>query len=160
MLEFMAQIPEWLTFLVVGVPLVVAGGLVVIGITDKKTRERMAERQAEAEKLQESIRKLYQEESAAQNEKIHELTTNIAELTTRLNVVEGENRVMKAILQGTDPKQAEYRKRVEVTLTLVDKLADVILQNGKKSDKILEETLIINKNIETLAKAIKKANAN
>lgn len=150
--DFLVEMPQWLSLVVVAVPLIVAGIFVTVGLIDKKAKER----QTEADKLQENIRKLYQEESAAQNEKIKEQGVVILQITERLTAVEAENGIMKALLQGTDPKSVKYRERVETTLALVDKLAEVILQNGKKSDKILSECLAINKNVETLAKAIAK----
>lgn len=156
MTDFLSQIPDWISVIIVGVPLIVGGGMAIIGITDKKAKERTQERQAEADKLQENIRKLYLEESEAQNEKIKEQGVTIVKITERLTTVEAENGIMKGLLQGTDPKSSEYRSRVESTLALVDKLAEVILQNGKKSDKILTECLGINKNIERLTSVIAK----
>lgn len=156
MSDWLLHLPEWLSFLVVFVPLMVAGGLVVIGITDKKYRETSQKRQEEATNLQKSIRDLYKEESDALKEKIDEQNQIISDVSDRLTKVEAENAVMKSILQGTDPKTGEYRKRVEATLNLVEKLSEVIMQNCKKSDKILSECLSINQNIEKLTKVIAK----
>jgi len=45
---------------------------------------------------------------------------------------------------------------VEATLTLVDKLSEIITINGTKTDAIMAEVQSVNRNIETLAAAIAK----
>lgn len=134
----------------------IVGGLAIIGITDKKARERSKERLEEQEELQEKIKKLYQEESQAQDEKIKEQAMKLKDLGDRLIAVEAENNMMKKIIGGTDPSSIEYRKRVEATLILVEKLAEVIMANGTKADKTLDAVLKVDKSVLTLAEAISK----
>ncbi len=147
----LSHLPEWITTLVIVVPLLVAGGLAVLGITEKKANERTQDRQTEADALQEKIRALYLEESKAQDDKIKDQAIKIKGLEERLATVEGENRTFRSVISGTDDQSREYRKRVESTLALVDKLSVVILQNKEEME---EGFAVVNANIERLAKAI------
>lgn len=140
--QLLSTIPAWVTTLA----LVIGGIFVVIGITDKKAKDR----KSEEETLQEKIKKLYQEESGIQDEKIKEQAEKLKALGERLIVVETENTLMKELLKGTDVTTVAYRARVEATLTLVDKLSEIITLNGKKTDAILVLAEKTNENIEKL----------
>lgn len=150
--QFFTHLPEW----VISLGFVITGGFAIIGITDYKAKELLKGRKDEQEKLQESIRALYKEESEAQNEKIRDQSGKLKELSERLATVEGENKTFRSLLTGTDEKSIEYRQRVEATLKLVDQLAKVIALNGTKTEAILELSEKTNKNIEKLIKVMSK----
>ncbi len=145
-------LPQWFTTFTVVLTSVVGAVVVVLNVLDKKLKER----EALSDNLQEKIKKLYQEESAAQDSKIQEQAVKIKDLGERLATVEGENKTMRSILQGTDANSTEYRKRVEATLILVDQLAKIIALNGTKTDAILKLSEKTNENIEKLIRAIGK----
>lgn len=156
MFDFFNHIPEWIGTFIVVVPLIVAGGLVLLGIVNKQADARTKERQDEANALAERVRVLYKDESDAQNEKIKDQNEKLKELSERLATVEGENKTFRSLLTGNDDAAKNYRARVEASLTLVDKLAEVIMENGKKTEAIMVIVEQTNKNIEVLAKAIAK----
>ncbi len=128
------------------------GVFAMINITSRKIK---ASKQ-ESDDLQTKIRALYKEESLAQDEKIKNQSGELTDLRSRMMSIEAENRMMKDILLGRDQTSLEYRKRVEATLTLVDKLSEIITINGTKTDAIMAEVQSVNRNIETLAAAIAK----
>ncbi len=144
--QILAHLPVWAGILaLVGTftGLTVAGGLAVIGITDKKARERKAEDEKSQESLQDRIKSLSQEAMAAQDEKIKVQSQELKDMGDRVIVLETENTMLKKILLGTDEKSVAYRSRVEATLLLVDQLAKIIELNGKKTDAILDTALTI-----------------
>lgn len=156
MFEFLSHLPVVVSTFFIVIPAVVIGIFATIGITESKARERTKARQTESDELQEKIKKLYQEESRAQDEKIQEQDKQLKDLNERLVTIEAENKLMKRLLNGTDDKSLAYRAKVETTLKLVDELAQVIILNGKKTDKIMLGVQMVNKNIEKLARAIEK----
>lgn len=149
------SLPSWVATIVIVVPTMVGGGFFFLGLTDKKAKERSIERQAETDALQENIKRLYKEEAAAQDEKIKDLVEKNKQMGERLATLEGENKTFRSVLTGSDEQSKAYRLKVEATLTLVDKLAEIIVLNGKKTDSIMEEIKDVNHNIQMLAEAIK-----
>jgi hypothetical protein len=135
--QLLSSFPTW----VGTIAFMVVGFLAVLGIVDWKTRERAKETKVEQDTLQENIRKLYKEESAAQDEKIKSQALQIGELSDRLKTVESENSIMKSLLLSTDEKSVAYRARME-----------------KKTDDIMIQMQTVNQNIQTLAEAIQKKN--
>lgn len=162
-MQFLTLIPQWL----VTVGLVVTGALAVLGIVSQQTSSKSKNQQEEADSLAQKVRNLYKEESDAQNEKIKVQAGQLTSLSERLASLEGENKTFRSILTGTDDQSKSYRARVEASLTLVDKLAEVIMENGKKTNAMMEEVTIImeaikgiNTNIEKLVIAMNKQNRN
>ncbi len=153
--NLLESLPSWVATIVIVVPTMIGGGFFFLGLTDKKAKERSVERQNESDTLQDKIKKLYQEEAAAQDEKIKDLVSMNKEMGERLATLEGENKTFRSLLTGTDDQSKNHRLKVEATLTLVDKLAEIIILNGKKTDALMEEVKDVNHNIEVLAEAIK-----
>lgn len=151
-----SHLPEWINTLFIVIPLVIAGGFVVIGLTDKKAKEKTKERQDEADAWQARIDKLTKEATAIQDTKIKEQSEQLKALGERLATIEGENRAFRSAINGTDDQSKAYKERVLASLALVDKLAEVIMENGKKTNAIMEIVEQTNKNIEVLAQAIAK----
>lgn len=146
------NIPQWLSVLLLNLSVVVIGILAIAGIFDRRTKER----QRESQELEDRVRALYKEEVTQQKTEINELRIEVANLKDRSIKMEAENQLMKELLQGRDGDSVQFRERAEHTMELVDKLSEIAVKNGSKTDAVMEAVKSTNKNVERLAIAIEK----
>lgn len=147
-----ATVPTWISFLAVNAVVIIGGIFALIGIADRRNKQRMTEAQA----LEDRVRNLYKEETEAQKQEIEELRGEIAVIRDRSIKIEAENKILKDLLQGRDKNTKEFQKRAEDTMDIVVKLSEVALSNGKKTDAVMETVRLTNQNVERLATAIEK----
>jgi len=147
-----ANLPSWLTILLINLSVVVVGVLAIAGIFDRRTKER----QKESQDLEDRVRALYKEEVTQQKTEISELRAEVANLKDRSIKMEAENQIMKELLQGRDGETIQFRERAEYTMELVNKLSEIAVKNGSKTDAVMEAVKATNKNVERLAVAIEK----
>lgn len=111
--------------------------------------KKMKDRSKEADELESRIKKLYREESDAQQSKISELEHTVSDLKEKVDKMSAENTLMKDLLQGRDTKTKEYQERGLKTMHVIEEMAKISTLNGKKLDAVMVS-------IEKLYKVIEK----
>jgi len=136
---------------------VIVGGLfAAFSLMDKGIKDRGKVK----DDLDDKIRKLLQEENKELSDKVDSLSDKVADLTDKQNKAETENNLLKEVFQGRDKDAMAYRSEGREAMKLVKEITQVSINNGKKTDAILDGMAKQNKNIERLAKALEKHIAN
>lgn len=124
---------------------IILGFVALYGLFDKQLKDRNKEKDG----LEDRIRSLYKEESAAQEEKITNLTQKVDELQKKLEKISIENRIMKDLIQGKDQMTQEFQKQGFEAI----KQSATILAQVQKNGEYMKSC---NENIVRLATAIEK----
>lgn len=146
---------NWITHIptiIVALTLEVAGLIAIWGLFDARLKQRTKEK----DELEERIAKLYKEEIAALNTKLDAQGDEIKKTQTDVVRLTGENKLMRELLTGQDKDSQAWRGRTEQAMILVQEVAKLSVQNGKKADAAIRGIEKVGKHVERLALAIEK----
>lgn len=142
------NLPPWLVL----TGSAIIGILAIVGVFDWRQKANGKE----ADKLEDRIKELYREQISEQDRKIETLQQDVVNLKQKTVKLETENVILKDLLQGRDTDSKEYRERAQKSMDLIEKLSEIAIINGKKSDAIMRVVEASSKNVERLAVAIEK----
>lgn len=138
--------------IVVALTLEIAGLIAIWGLFDAKLKARTKEK----EELEVRVTALYKEEIAGLNTKINGQGDEIRKMQTDVVRLSGENKLMRELLTGQDKDSQAWRGRTEQAMMLVQEVAKLSVQNGKKADAAIRGIEKVGKHVERLALAIEK----
>lgn len=148
-MEWLKQAPT----IIVLVTLYAAGLIAVWGLFDQKLKARNKEK----DELEDRVVALYRTETDALNKKLTTQGEQIQSMQTELARIGGENRLMRDLLTGQDKDTKAWRSRTEKSMDLIEKVTELVMENGKKSDAAIEGIKQVGKHVERLALAIEKS---
>ncbi len=154
MQNFMQQLFSNVPVLVTSITLVVVGLVAIYGLLDREFKTRMKEKLGEENSLDDRIKTLYKEESAAQEKRITDLTKKLLVMEEDIKRLSTENRVMRDVLQGKDSQSVEFQKMGMDSMKQFAEMQKIVYEQHKISLENREETRQVNRNVERLAKAI------
>ncbi len=154
--EFLTTIPGTVASWVVVATLIIAGVLVVIGLWDKKSKERKKETDGSEDRLIDILQKTVEE----LEKKVDKLTTQVDQQTKDIENLSRDKETYLSILQGRDGDTKEFfsqsRKSMEVvqsTHDVVTTLATSIADTNTNMGKLIE---LLGKHVEVIDHAATK----
>lgn len=130
MTDFISQFSTQL--LVLGA--VIAGGIALYGVFDKKSRER----RKDENKTEDRVIDLLQKEVEILSVKVEQQDRDIKELTKKVSALETENETLVKVLQGRDDMTQKFYKDAYIAMENIKKTYDVAIGNNNNMTELIQ----------------------
>lgn len=144
MQQFLNSPAGILTAIGVLIAAVVTGAVAIVGLWDKKARERKKKVDTDLDHSEDRLVDILKKTVAELEKKVNQQTIDIASLTKKIDNLEHENETVIKVLQGRDEQTQEYFKQgFQAMKVISDIRAEQIVQSDfqRKSNDIQAKLL-------------------
>lgn len=113
---------------------VIAGGIALYGVFDKKARER----RKDENKTEDRVIDLLQKEVGILSKRVEQQDKDIKELTKKVTALETENDTLVRVLQGRDDMTQKFYKDAYIAMENIKKTYDVAIGNNTHMTELIE----------------------